>query len=328
MKQTIAITLGDLAGIGPEVVLKSLTNKTLIHKNNFLIIGSRAKLPQFNKNIYFIQNLEDLNFERNPVNFWNLNNIEEEKFKLGEINKYCGKASIDFIKKAVELALEKKVQAIVTAPISKEAINLAGFNYSGHTDFLATLTKTLQYTMMFTSKKLRVVLVTIHTSLKRAIDDLSMERIFTTIKLVHKELQRYFKIKNPKIGVAGLNPHAGEGGILGEEENSQIAPAIDKAKQLGIDVYGPLSPDIIFYKAYKGEFDVVVSMYHDQGLIPLKLFAFEEAVNITLGLPIIRTSPDHGTAFDIAGKNVANPKSMINAIKLAALIAVINQKCS
>lgn len=320
-KQTIAITLGDLAGIGSEVVLKSLANKTLLHKNNFLIIGSRAKLPQFNKNIYFIQSLEELNFEKSTVNFWDLNNIEEKKFKLGEVNKYCGKASIDFIKKAVDLALEKKVQAIVTAPISKEAINLAGFKYFGHTDFLAALTKTSEYAMMFVSKKLRVVLVTIHTSLKKAIGDLSVEKIFTTIKLTHKELQRYFKIKNPKIGVAGLNPHAGEGGILGEEESSQITPAIDKAKQLGINAYGPLSPDIIFYKAYKGEFDVVVSMYHDQGLIPLKLFAFEEAVNITLGLPIIRTSPDHGTAFDIAGKNVANPKSMTNAIKLAALMA-------
>ncbi|MDI6786097.1 MAG: 4-hydroxythreonine-4-phosphate dehydrogenase PdxA [bacterium] len=324
-KPTVSITLGDLAGIGPEVTLKALANNSLVNKNNFLIIGSSVRLPKYIENIYFIQDVNDLDFSKSPINFWNLNNIKEEQFKLGEINKYCGKASIDFIKKAVNLALKNKIQAIVTAPISKEAIGLAGFKYFGHTDFLAALTNTSQYAMMFASKKLKVVLVTIHTSLQKAINDLSKDKIFIAIKLVYEGLQKYFKIKKPKLAVAGLNPHAGEGGILGEEENSKIIPAIDKARNMGIDIYGPYPPDIVFYKAHKGEFDVVVSMYHDQGLIPLKLLAFEEAVNITLGLPIIRTSPDHGTAFDIAGKNIANPNSMINAIMLATFMA--KDKC-
>lgn len=319
-KPLIAITLGDLAGIGPEVTLKALDSNSLVKRSNFLIIGSKAKLPEGNKNIHFIRDAKCLDFNKSNINFWDLNNIKEEQFNLGEVNKHCGKASLDFIIKAVELAMENKVQAIVTAPISKEAINLAGFKYVGHTDFLAALTNTSLYTMMFFSKKLKVVLVTTHTSLQKAIYSLSQEKIFNTIQLVQKGLQEYFKIKRPKIGVSGLNPHAGEGGILGKEEISKIIPAINKAKNMNIDIYGPYPPDIIFYKAYKGEFDVVVSMYHDQGLIPLKLLAFEEAVNVTLGLPIVRTSPDHGTAFDIAGKNKANPKSMINAIKLSILM--------
>jgi len=320
MKQVIAITLGDISGIGPEVVLKALKNNSLIKRNNFLIIGSKVALPQDYQDCLFIQDQEDLDFKKYPINFLDLDNIKREDFKLGEINKNCGRVALEFIKKAVELTLSKKVVAIVTAPLNKEAVNLAGFNFSGQTGFLAALTETSSYTMMLVSKRLKVALVTIHSSLRKAIEDISIEKILVTIKLVNESLSRCFKIKRPRIAVASLNPHAGEGGFLGDEEKSFIIPAINKAWQEGIEVWGPFSPDTIFYKTTKGEFDVVVAMYHDQGLIPLKLLAFEEAVNVTVGLPIIRTSPDHGTAFDIVGKGIANHKSMIEAIKLASFM--------
>jgi 4-hydroxythreonine-4-phosphate dehydrogenase len=320
MKVKIALTLGDVAGIGPEVVLKALSESSLLKENSFIVIGSRKALTE-RIDFYTVKDKEEINFNKDRVIFWDLENIKREDFRLGEVNSRSGKASIEFIKKAVELALEKRVDAIVTAPISKEAINKAGFNYHGHTDLLSELTKSRNFAMMFLSQRLKVVLVTIHLPLKEAILRLNPERIFQTIKLTSKAIKDYFGIEKPRIGVAGLNPHSGEGGILGSEEKDCIIPAIKKALALKIDVYGPIAPDILFYKAYRGDFEAVVAMYHDQGLIPVKLVAFEEAVNVTLGLPIIRTSPDHGTGFDIAGKSIANPKSMINAIRWASFMA-------
>ena len=223
-----------------------------------------------------------------------------------------------YIKEAVCMAMAGDVDAIVTGPISKEAINRAGYNFHGHTEFLAHLTKTKDYAMMLAGSSLKVILVTIHESIKNVPGLLTTEKVFKTIKITDNTFKRYFGLKKPRIAVAALNPHAGEGGLFGNEEKRIILPAIQKARRLGINASDPLPPDTLFYRAVKNsKFDCVVCMYHDQGLIPLKLLHFENGVNVTLGLPIIRTSVDHGTAYDIAWKGIANPASMKAAIKMA-----------
>lgn len=303
----IAITLGDPAGVGPEVVLKAISKKEISDICKPIIIGDRAVfeevISKFNINVKGIE-LIDTNIIRN------------RDFEKNRPNADCGRASVSYIKKAVELALNKKVDAIVTAPISKESWKMAGFNWPGHTELLAELTETKDYAMMFYSDRLKIILSTIHIALKNVPALIKKEKILKTI-LLAKNACDMMEIERPKIAVAGLNPHAGESGIFGDEEIREIIPAVNEAKLLGIPVSGPYSADILFYKAYNGEFDIIVSMYHDQGLIPLKMIAFDKAVNVTIGLPIIRTSPDHGTAYDIAWKGMANPSSMIEAIKLA-----------
>jgi len=223
-----------------------------------------------------------------------------------------------YIEEAVCMAMAGDVDAIVTAPISKEAINRAGYKFHGHTEFLAHLTKTKDYAMMLAGSSLKVILLTIHESIKNVPGLLTTEKVFKTIKITDNTFKRYFGLKKPRIAVAALNPHAGEGGLFGGEEKRIILPAIKKARQMGINASDPLPPDTLFYRAVKNkEFDCVICMYHDQGLIPLKLLHFENGVNVTLGLPIIRTSVDHGTAYDIAWKGIANPASMKAAIKMA-----------
>jgi 4-hydroxythreonine-4-phosphate dehydrogenase len=217
--------------------------------------------------------------------------------------------------------MHKQVDGIVTAPISKEALKMAGFTWPGHTEMLAEISRTKQYAMMLVGGPLRVILVTIHTALKNVPELITRQRILRVIRLAKKACDM-LKIRTPKIAVAGLNPHAGEAGIFGEEEITQIVPAIRQANREGIPVSGPYPPDTIFHKAYQGEIDIVVCMYHDQGLIPLKMIAFDKGVNVTIGLPFIRTSPDHGTAYDIAWKGTANPSSMIEAIKLAGRLKI------
>ncbi len=237
----------------------------------------------------------------------------------------AARAAVDYIKKAVSLAREGEIDAIVTAPINKEGLNKAGFKFSGHTELLAHLTKTENYAMMLVGGPLRVVLVTTHLPLSKVSLSLSRKKIYQTIRLTWNNM-KYFGVKKPRIGVAGLNPHAGEEGLFGKEEKKFIIPAVKKAKKKGIRVEGPISPDTIFHRALKGEFDCVVCMYHDQGLIPLKMFAFDRGVNVTLGLPIIRTSVDHGTAYEIAGRGMANPQSLIEAIKLATRLTKSRNK--
>jgi len=232
-----------------------------------------------------------------------------------------GRACVSYIKKAVELASSKEVDGIVTAPISKEALKMAGFMWPGHTEMLSELTGTKDYAMMLVGGPLRVILVTIHTALKNVPDLITKSKVLKTIRLAKKACNM-LGIKNPGIAVAGLNPHAGEAGIFGDEEIKKIIPAVREAQKEDIAVSGPYPPDTVFHKAYKGDVDIVVCMYHDQGLIPLKMIAFDKGVNVTIGLPFIRTSPDHGTAYDIAWKGVANPSSMIEAIKLAARLKI------
>lgn len=274
--------MGDPAGIGPEIAAKAMVHPQVLKICRPLIIGDRK---------------EDL-----------------KRFKIGQVSKEAGRASIEYVEKAIKLALAKKVDAMVTGPISKEAIHLAGIKFPGHTELLAARTRTKNFAMMFISKKLWVILVTTHLPLAKVPRAITKKRVLEVIKLA-------YRAKPGRIGVAGLNPHAGEGGLFGREEIKQIAPAVAAARKLGIKVDGPISPDIIFNRAAAGAYGIVVAMYHDQGLIPLKLLSFGRSVNVTVGLPIIRTSVDHGTAFDIAGQNRADPGSMIEAVKAAVHFA-------
>jgi 4-hydroxythreonine-4-phosphate dehydrogenase len=242
------------------------------------------------------------------------------KLKIGHVSTEAGRASIKYVERAIDLAMDGKVDAIATAPINKESVRKAGYRFSGHTELLAQRTKAKHYAMMFLSDSIRIMLVTTHIPLSHVPKELDKKKIVDKIKLADSELKKLLG-KAPKIGVAGLNPHAGEGGIFGSEEARIIKPAVEEAKKLGIDVKGPISADAIFYLANIGMFDIVIAMYHDQGLIPLKLLSFNRSVNVTVGLPIIRTSVDHGTGFDIAGKGWANPGSMVQAIKVAAIMA-------
>ncbi|MBU0533862.1 MAG: 4-hydroxythreonine-4-phosphate dehydrogenase PdxA [Candidatus Omnitrophica bacterium] len=334
MLPIIGITIGDPAGIGGEIIIKSLKQKALHSKYCPVIIGdfsylkllikklsSPLKITSINK----IKNRKSLPIDAIPV--IDLKNLENKKIKFGICDASYGKASYEYIAKAIELASYGFIDVIVTAPINKESFHKAHIPYTGHTEMLAELTKTKNFAMMLvggsptstgrrTGGKLRVVLVTRHIPIKNVSKKLTEEKIFTAIKLAHNA-GKYFNIPKPIIGVCGLNPHSGEGGTIGDEEIKIIIPAIEKSKKTGINAMGPYASDTIFYKALKGNYDFVVAMFHDQGLIPLKTLYFDEGVNVTLGLPFIRTSPDHGTAYDIAGKGIANPKSMQEAIKLA-----------
>ncbi|MCU0641148.1 MAG: 4-hydroxythreonine-4-phosphate dehydrogenase PdxA [Candidatus Margulisbacteria bacterium] len=297
----IGITMGDPAGIGPEICAKALASSTLAKFARCLVIGDRRWLP-------------------NRLEVVDLHNADPKKIKVGRVAKAAGRAAMEYLEKAVELAKAKKIDAIVTAPINKEAIRLAGYNFPGHTEFLAARTKTKRFAMMFVSDKLWLMLATTHLPLAQVSRQLDRKKLVSLIKLAHETLTR-FRGRSARIGVAGLNPHAGEHGLFGREEEKIIKPAVDEARRFGIDVRGPISPDAIFNLANAGVFDLVVAMYHDQGLIPLKLLAFNRSVNVTVGLPFVRTSVDHGTGFDIAGKGMANPQSLIEAVKVAAHFA-------
>jgi 4-hydroxythreonine-4-phosphate dehydrogenase len=314
----LAVTIGDPGGIGPEVVLKALlsvANECLpIIVGDLSVIEEAVRAFKIPLTIRTISNVEDASLS--PGISWCIDMKSLKTYAKGKPSAENGKACVDYLRKAVWLAMEKKVDGIVTAPISKEALKLAGFRWPGHTEMLAEFTGTKEYAMMLVGGPLRVILVTIHTALKNVPALVTKERVLGTILLARKACAM-LGIKEPKIAVAGLNPHAGESGVLGSEEIKEIAPAIMQAKEQGIAVQGPYPPDVVFHKAYKGDVDMVVCMYHDQGLIPLKMIAFEKGVNVTVGLPIIRTSPDHGTAYDIAWKGIAEPSSMIEAIRLA-----------
>ena len=272
-RRQIGITLGDVAGIGPEIVAKALASRKLNRKFDYEIIGDPRTKRRADAANWVVQ--------------------------------------------GAHRCLTGELSALVTAPISKQLLRDGGYHFEGHTELLAHIAHTKRFAMMLVGGPLRVALVTIHVSLAKVPRLLSTRRITEVIELSHDACKR-FGIRRPKIGVAGLNPHAGEGGLLGHEERRIIAPAIKRAvRKLG-GITGPWPADTLFHKAYNGEFDAVVAMYHDQGLAPLKMIAFDSGVNLTLGLPFVRTSPDHGTAFDIAGKGIANPDSMIAAINLAA----------
>jgi 4-hydroxythreonine-4-phosphate dehydrogenase len=254
---------------------------------------------------------------RGGIDVLDLDNVDLAKHLWGRPNAASGKAVVEYIKRAADLAMKQEVGAIVTAPINKEMMNAAGFDYSGHTSLLADLTGAREYGMMFVGGGLRLILATIHHALHDVPRLITKDRVLMTIRLAHRAV-RDFGIDRPRIGVAALNPHASEGGLFGNEEWNEILPAVLEARGEGIDASDPLPADTLFYRARIGQFDIVVAMYHDQGLAPLKMLAFGNAVNITVGLPIIRTSVDHGTAYDIAGKGCADPASLLAAVRMAA----------
>jgi 4-hydroxythreonine-4-phosphate dehydrogenase len=311
-KKKIAITIGDPGGIGPEIVLKSLLSDEIVSICKPLIIGSKCVMDEASDKL-------GIPFDAASFDLLNTGEIKARNFIKNRATAEGGKDCVAYIEKAAELARLNVVDAIVTAPISKEALKLAGFTWPGHTEMLAELTGTKDFAMVLCGGPIRVILTTIHTSLRSVPALIKKDLVLRTI-LMAKKTCDLMGFVNPRIAVAGLNPHSGEAGIFGREEMEEISPAIEKAIAMGIPVSGPYPPDTLFHKIFKGEFEIVVCMYHDQGLIPLKMIAMEKGVNLTVGLPFIRTSPDHGTAYDIAWKGVADPSSMIEAIKLAVML--------
>lgn len=326
-RPVIGITMGDPVGVGPEIILSALDSPEIYRICRPLILGDAgilARAKKITNNRTFIQSqssVEAATYEHGNVDVLNLSELAVEEITWGQPNHQTGGAMVAYIMKAIDMALKGDIEAMVTCPINKSAMHAVGFSYNGHTEILAEQTHTTHYAMMLAGDKLRVVLVTIHVSLREVPGFLSTDGIYDKITITEKALKDRFGIRSPRMAVAGLNPHAGEKGILGDEEDRIIAPAVDKARQQGFNVSGPFPPDTLFNQAVKGVYDAVICMYHDQGLIPFKLIHFGDGVNTTLGLPIIRTSVDHGTAYDIAGTGQANPGSLTAAIKMAVFQA-------
>ncbi len=302
--------MGDAAGIGPEVVLKALAASEIADNIDIKLIGDAAHLRSIAANLDLVKVVDH-------AEIVDLANLPAD-FEIGIDSAVTGRASAEYVIKAVELWRRGEIDAVTTAPISKKAVALGGFDFPGHTEFLAALTETEEFAMSFFAADLRVVLLSTHISLREAIELVKRDRLIALIRFTDRELGRLFG-KRVKIAVAGLNPHASEDGLFGTDEADEIVPAIEHCRDAnGIDVSGPYSPDTIFLRCSKGEFDVVIALYHDQATIPVKSISFNTGVNVTLGLPLVRTSVDHGTAYEIAGKGVAEAASMIAAINLAA----------
>jgi 4-hydroxythreonine-4-phosphate dehydrogenase len=323
IRPRIGVTIGDPAGIGPEVSLKAVADDEVLTTCLPVIIGDARYLSYWSR-IFSLSRRFDVIQAGDPIPqnldapiIYNLNNIPG-LIEMGCEQAECGRAAAQFIETAAQLCLAGHLDAISTAPINKRSLHLAGYHFPGHTEFLAHLTQTDDFAMTFFSPGLRVSLLTTHVPLAEVPSYVKKTELEKLIRLVDRELTNY-GVGQPRIAVAALNPHGGEGTLFGVEESSEMIPAIESCRQqYGIDVSGPHSGDTVFVRAARGEFDLVISCYHDQGLIPIKCLSFGEAVNVTLGLPFIRTSVDHGTAFDIAGKGAADHSSMVAAIKLAA----------
>lgn len=330
-KPRIGITIGDPGGIGAEIVLKAVASEELLNICTPCIIGDAQYLSHW-ADVFNLPPLttivndgDGIPPNHNAIDLpfiYHINNISGQSLSdysssVGVVSADNGKAAAQYIETAVKLTMAGELDAIATAPINKESLALAGYPYPGHTEFLAKLTNTSNYAMVFISPILRVALLTIHVALNDVSALVKKSELIRLIELMNRELKSY-GFQHPRIAVAGLNPHAGENGMFGKEEINEMRPAIAGCRSTGINVEGPYPADTLFVRAARGEFDIVISCYHDQGLIPIKCLSFGEAVNCTFGLPIIRTSVDHGTAFDIAGKGIAEHSSMIAAIKLAA----------
>jgi 4-phospho-D-threonate 3-dehydrogenase / 4-phospho-D-erythronate 3-dehydrogenase len=322
----IGITIGDVAGIGPEVVLKALDDLSLLEICIPVVIGDFQFLEENAKQLNLAFDVLKVScgdsIPENPekVVVYDMKNVGEH-VALGKDSAIGGRASAEYIEEAVDLCLKGKLDAISTAPISKQSLSLGGYDFPGHTEFLAYLTNTEEFAMSFFADKLRVVLMSTHVSLSDAIKFVTKEALIRSIKLTNRELAKLLKRK-PSIVIAGLNPHASEGGLFGNEERDEIIPAIESCRKMGIDVRGVFAADTIYLRAWRGEFDSVIACYHDQATIAVKCLSFGSGVNVTLGLPFVRTSVDHGTAFDIAGKNIAESESMKIAIRLAAELSI------
>jgi len=338
----IAVTMGDPCGIGPEIVALSLQDKNVWKVCSPVVIGQKEI---FDKAIEITKaRIETIEMEgkgsaeetitikearanvekhgRVKIPFVSVGDVDISKFKFGVLSEMCGKLSFEFIKKAVKMCMEGVADGMATAPVNKYALRMAGIDYIGHTEMLKALTGSKEAVTMFQVKKLRIFFLSRHLSLKEAVNQVKKEKVLEMLRIVDRYLKR-FNIKDPRIAVAALNPHAGEEGMFGTEEIEEIRPAIEEAQSLGIVAEGPYPADSVFYRAANGKFDAVLSLYHDQGHIASKMYDFYRTISVTLGLPFIRTSVDHGTAYDVAGKSVANPTSMKEAIITAAKYASI-----
>ncbi|KPL22975.1 MAG: 4-hydroxythreonine-4-phosphate dehydrogenase [Anaerolineae bacterium SM23_84] len=325
-RPTIAVTIGDPAGIGPEVTVKALAEKELYLLCQPLVIGDAgvvrraAEIAGVALVCRPVSGIASARFEHGTLDMLDLKNVQWGQLELKRASAAGGRASVEYVSMAVQLALSDEIDAIATGPINKQAIHLAGYEYIGHTELLADLTNARRCTTMLATRDLRVTHVTRHVPLRDVASHITKHRVLDTI-LVTAEGLRQLGLERPRLGVAALNPHGGDDGLLGQEEIEQIAPAVTAAREMGIDVRGPFPADSIFCRATAGEFDAVVAMYHDQGHIPIKVHDFERSYTVTLGLPIVRTSVDHGTAFDIAWQGTASPAGMTEAIKAAATLA-------
>jgi 4-hydroxythreonine-4-phosphate dehydrogenase len=324
----VGITMGDPCGVGPEIIVTALADPRVRGRCVAVVIGDQTALERAIRvcgsglSITTIASVEEARRAGSEaIPLLPLSRLTEEDIRYGHPTLAAGAAVYDYISAATRLCLDDRLAAMVTAPISKEAMNRAGHHYPGHTELLAELCGTDRYVMMLAGDLLRVSLVTIHEALRDVPSLISRERVLTTIRVTNEGMQRLTGKERPRLAVLSLNPHCGEGGMFGDEEATVIAPAIQAARDEGIDAQGPLSADTLFHFARQGKYDGVVAMYHDQGLIPLKLVHFDDGVNITLGLPIIRTSVDHGTAYDLAGTGRASSRSMLAAIAMAVDMA-------
>lgn len=333
----IAVTMGDPAGIGPEIAARTFADKTLRDICKPLLIGNSLameeaiRISSLKLRLNRITEVSQAGFDDGVIDIFEIDGYDTNQIHLGKVSARAGDIAFRAVKLAIELALKGMVDATVTGPIHKESLNMAGHHFSGHTEIYAHLTNTVKFAMMLVDDDFRVIHVTTHKSLRQACDLVKKEKVLDVIMMMNAEL-REMGIESPLIGVAGLNPHAGDGGLFGNEEIEEIIPAIEEAVKSGIRAKGPVPADSLFAMARGGKFDGCVAMYHDQGHIPFKLLGFDwdreketmkhvRGVNITVGLPIIRTSVDHGTAFEIAGKGVASPDALIQAIKYAVKIA-------
>ncbi|MCY4409054.1 MAG: 4-hydroxythreonine-4-phosphate dehydrogenase PdxA [Caldilineaceae bacterium] len=322
----LAITLGDPAGIGPEVVLKALQHGEVFATCRPLVIGDRGVLdraaawldvgPRYER----IADIGGGNYGEGTVPLLDLANVELAEAPVGEVSAGAGRAAVEYVMRACDLAMAGQVEAVVTAPLNKEAMHRAGFLYPGHTELLAERTGAERVSMLLVGPNLRVVHVSTHVALEEAIRRVRPARVLEVIELAYRSC-RMLGVEAPRIAVAGLNPHASENGLFGVQEEEQVEPAIEMARARGWTVSDPQPPDTVFLRATRGEYDIVVAMYHDQGHIPMKLLAFDSGVNVSIGLPIIRTSVDHGTAFDIAGTGKASEESMLAAVRVAVTMA-------
>jgi len=337
-KPILGITIGDPASIGPEISIKALLNKS-VHKICRPILIGDLNVLEHNKSIIdsqvefnSIKSISDASYKYGEINVLDLKNVNISKLENGKVSAMAGKAAFENVTTAIDLALKNEIHGTVTGPINKESINLAGKHFSGHTEIYAQYTNTKKYAMLLVDEDLRVIHVSTHVSLREACDNVKKERILEVIELLHDACIQ-FEISNPHIGIAGLNPHASDGGLFGDEEEKEILPAVKSAKEKGFNVTGPVPSDTLFSKAKGGAFHGCVAMYHDQGHIPFKMNGFiwnkkkqkmesVTGVNITLGLPIIRTSVDHGTAFEIAGKGIASADALVLAIEYASKMAM------
>jgi len=324
-KPILGITMGDPTGAGAEIIVKALFSQEITGLCRAVIIGdaavmrAAARIVNIPAEIRIIKNVDEAEFASDAIEVFDLGNVNMGTLVRGRVDAMGGKAAYAYVEAATELALARQIDAVVTAPLNKEALNRAGYAYSGHTEILAHLCHVSDVVMMLVAGKLRIAHVTTHVSLRRACDMVTKERILRVLELSDEGVRR-MGVAEPRLVVAGLNPHASEGGLFGTEEKEQILPAIEAARAKGLNAAGPLPPDTVFLRTMRGEFDVAIAMYHDQGHIPMKMVSFDEGVNVTLGLPIIRTSVDHGTVFGKAGRGTARPRSMIESIKLAALM--------